>query len=70
MRFHITANIQKVLQDPTASWFIRDILEQALTMDEADALHDTEKVTELLRERANVFLGKTIKENSQCHHST
>ena len=62
MRYHITANIFKVLQDPTTNWFTRDILEQALTMDEADALIDTERLAELLRERANIFLGETIKD--------
>jgi len=67
MRYHITANIQKVLQDPTTNWFTRGILEQALTMDEADALIDTERVAELLRERANIFLGETIKEEEKVN---
>lgn len=63
MRHHVTANIFRTLQEPDTSRFLRDTLEKAVHLDEADALYDVEKAVELLRERAEVFLGKKVKED-------
>lgn len=63
MRHHVTANIFRALQDTKSSWFLREILEKAVTMDEADAMVDVERAAELIRDRADVFLGKRAKED-------
>lgn len=63
MRHHITANIFRAIQDPKTTPFLREILERAITMDEADALVDVEIAHELIKDRANVFLGKPIQED-------
>lgn len=54
-----TERIEKVMDSPAASYWLKSALEDALKRDPVDSLNDAEYLVDLLSERFNLILKQT-----------
>lgn len=55
-----TLEQQKILNDPTASFWLKKAVQQMADRDPVDALHDAEELVILLRARWNEIKGASL----------